>query len=179
MRFVNEEEGDFSKWDHLASPELVAERWIPPRLRFYEPGETGIRGDGRKRPRSTATDMPYVYGHGLLVVSGRLAEQCGSVLREFGELLPVDCQQGKFFAYHCTNVVDCLDEERSRLSRSRTDGRILNVYDPVFRAELLTPRIVFRVAVGNPEVIFCDDEIHGLLTAAPLEGVTADPVWHS
>lgn len=133
----------------------------------------------KKRPLSTATDMPYVYGHGLLVVSARLIEQCGGVLRQFGELLPIDCTEGQFFAYHCTNVMDCLDGEASRVSRSRTDGGILNVYDPVFRAERLTPKIVFRIPVGNREVVYCDDQVHAMLIAPPLQGVTADPVWRS
>jgi hypothetical protein len=179
MKFVHDEDGSFSKWKHLASPDSIASIWTPPKLRFYEPGESGLPGDSKKRPRSKATDMPYVYGHGLLVVSARLVEQCGEVLRQFGELLPVECSEGTFFAYHCTHVLDCLDEERSRLSRSSADGRILNVYDPVFRPDRLSPRTVFRIPVGNPEIVFCDDQVHAMLTAAPLEGVTADVVWKS
>lgn len=171
--------GDLKKWEHLWSSEPLAARWVPPKLRFYEPGEIGVPGGSKKRPLSTATDMPYVYGHSLLLVSARLAEQCGNVLRVFGEFLPVDCEQGQFFAYPCTNVVDCLNEQHSDLSRSETDGRILNIYKPVFRSERLTPLIVFRLPVGNPDVVFCDGEVHELMTAPPLRGVTADPVWQS
>jgi hypothetical protein len=177
MRFVDEAEGNFDKWEHLLRPESIAADWVPPRLRFYEPGETGIRGDSTKRPRSTATDMPYVYGHGLLVVSARLVERCGTILGACGEFLPVDSSAGAFFAYHCTNVIDCLDVEASRLSRSRIDGRILNVYDPVFRPESLTPATVFRLPVGNTEVVFCGERVYDALIAPPLRGVTADVAW--
>jgi hypothetical protein len=177
MRFVDEAGGNFDKWAHLLETVSIADRWVAPKLRFHQPGETGLRGDSTKRPRSTATDMPYVYGHGLLVVSERLVAQCGALLGRFGEFLPVDCADGAFFAYHCTNEVDCLDVGASRLSRSNVDGRILNVYDPVFRPEFLTPEIVFRLPVGNREVLFCGDAVFAALTAPPLQGVTADPVW--
>ena len=177
MRFVHEDDGDFKKWEHLASDASIAGRWAPPRLRFYEPGETGIPGDSRKRPRSTATDMPYVYGHGLLVVSARLVAQCGHLLRLYGEFLPVECEGGEFFAYHCTNVVDCLDEARSRLSRSRADGRILNVYEPAFVLDRLHEGVVFRLPVGNRQLVFCAESVVNALTSPPLQGVTASLVW--
>ena len=170
------DEPDWQEWRTLDAAEPLAASWRPPRLRFYLPGETGLSGDRKRgKPLPTDTDMPIVFGALMTVVSERLASSpAGAALARYGEFLPCASADGAFFVYHCTHVIDALDESRSEVGR--TAGRIRNVYKYAFREGSIPPSCVFRLPVGNCYQNFCTGEVDALLRQPPLQGVRTEVV---
>jgi hypothetical protein len=167
---------EWAGWRDLETAEPLAATWQPPPLRFYLPGETGLAGDRKgKGALPTDTDMPIVFGAVMTVVSERLASSpAGATLARYGEFLPCASPDGAFFVYHCTHVIDALDESRSDVGR--TAGRIRNVYKYAFRPGTIPPGCVFRLPVGNRYLNFCTGEVDALLRQSPLQGVRTEVV---
>lgn len=83
--------------------------------------------------------VPDIYAPGgyLLVSPAAQEGPVGDVLESTGEVLPVvgfdDADDRRNWAvYHCTTVVDVLDQDRSDISRF-SDGRIMSVRSGVYR----------------------------------------------
>jgi hypothetical protein len=49
-----------------------------------------------------------------------------------GELLPLECKEGDYFILNVTNVVDALDEEKSKIVRFPDGKKIMDIKDFVF-----------------------------------------------
>ena len=174
-RAVMVDEPGWEEWRSLDTPERLAASWRPPRLRFYLPGETGLSGDRKRKPLPTDTDMPIIFGALMTVVSERLASSpAGAALARYGEFLPCVSADGAFLIYHCTNVIDALDESRSEVGR--TAGKIRNVYKYAFRPGTIPPGSAFRLPVGNRYLNFCTGKVDALLRQPPLQGVRTEVV---
>jgi hypothetical protein len=171
------EQDCWDDWRALKTATTLREVWRPPSLRFYAPGETGLSGDRRSKPLPTDTDMPTVFGALMNVVSQRFVDLAGPAVERYGEFLPCDCTDGAFFVFHCTNVVDALDQSRSEFSRARGTGEILNVYKYAFHPERIAPDMVFRLEQGNQYVTFLGGRIDEQLKQLPLRGLSTERVW--
>jgi hypothetical protein len=65
-------------------------------------------------------DYPYLYGPGTFPVtpifSRQAAEALADLLEGNGELLPLVCDFGRYYAFNLTREVEALDEERSKFT---------------------------------------------------------------
>jgi len=64
--------------------------------------------------------------------SQRAVDALLDVLVPNGELLPLECSEGRFFVYNVTTMRDVLDEDRSELVRFK-DGRVMHIRSWAFR----------------------------------------------
>jgi hypothetical protein len=69
-----------------------------------------------------------------------------STLGSFGELLPLDCNEGKYWILNATHVVDALDEDASEWLPGPGQAPIL--WAPAFRSDKLENDVVFRLPVS-------------------------------
>lgn len=116
---------------------------------------------------------------GLLVID----EQTVSVLKKYidlyGELLPLDLKEKdkQLYIFNVTNVVDCLDEEKSEL-RIFTNC-IGNVRKPVFKKELIGSNAIFKIPRHGIGFTFINDNLKEYIEKSNLEGFNFKLVWDS
>jgi hypothetical protein len=92
--------------------------------------------------------------------SQRARDLLGSYLEDKGVFLPVtivDRPSEKFFRYWCTNVVDCLDFERSVIGGAKRPGSIGVVKRAVFDLLKWKGSDVFRIPDDPNLVVYCSE----------------------
>jgi hypothetical protein len=130
------------------------------------PVELVDRGD-----RGRHLDVPDIIGlYELPAFSAEAVARIGDYLSQFGELLPLVCPDGEFFAYNITNLVDALDQAASTIVRFR-DGRWLDVTDYVFEYERVRDAGIFKLPQMTAPP-FLTDEAVGRIQSTGLRGLS-------
>ncbi len=176
MTLVNDDDWRPSRWEALWSLTPIRSDWVPPRVRFLDPGESGFSDDSKLSPSSTETDMPWIGTVLLLIVSKRFVDVLGSRFRPYGEFLPCECEQGTFYVFHCTNELDAIDFGKSDLDRDG-DGRVTSIRRLAFRPEVVNNDIVFRCKHSGHWEIRCGKNVRDAMNQPPIKGATATLVW--
>lgn len=102
-----------------------------------------------------------------------------NVLREFlepnGELLPLLCDEGEFYAYHILTQVPALDEARSTVAR--IPGRIAMIHQYEFVPSLLQDLTVFRLTREQGGISLVTDPFVDRVVQTGLTGFDLREVW--
>src|ERR1700737_155861 len=80
----------------------IGDSWEPLRVEFNEELPTS----------GLASDFP-TFLKTVPAFSRRAAELLGNLLKPYGEILPLICDSGEYFAYNVTTLVDAMDLEAS------------------------------------------------------------------
>lgn len=136
-------------------------RWAaPPRLQFHtEPRRKSL-------PRGDVS--PFLPG--ALVLNAKAHAALGVFLEHFGQLLPVAVDDDVAYFFNATNVIDCIDRERSQLRPGGTIGR------EVFRADVIpTESLVFKAPETTRSRIYANaaakQVLEGAVTAHAITGL--------
>jgi hypothetical protein len=163
---VDEEDREFSERRHAFihnPPQPQAANWTPVRMKVY------------KGPRGKLLEPDFTDWFGVpAVFTERAVEALGDILTSNGELLPLDTNEGGWFAYNTLTVLDALDEERSVVSRL-SNGAVYDVREYVFHPERLQGATIFRIP-QTPRVLVTGT-FKELVEAAGLRGIRCSPVW--
>jgi len=128
----------------------LAESWVPAEATF-------IADENR-------CDLPWAFQHNYgIVVRGPIADPVRTVFERFGELLPLACEDGSdLVVFHCTNVVDALDE-RARLAKPV--GNYVGIRDFWFQPAAVEAAGIFVVPQQpeNPFVFFTRPVVEELI----------------
>ena len=108
--------------------------------------------------------------------SARAAEALHELLIPNGELLPLSCADGSYFAYNVTNVVDALDSARSSFIRY-SDGGIMDVSQYQFLENLIGT--IFKIPQTVRMDVFVSDEFKLAVEAHKLIGFDFELAWNS
>jgi hypothetical protein len=119
------------------------------------------------------SDFPAGCG---FVVSRAAKERLGSLLEEAGELLPLDCCDGQFWVLNVTRLLDALNEEKSKVVRSKETGRILMIHRHSFHPERLGPEL-FKLTQDPRGSIYATDTFVNRVKATSLKGLDFKLVW--
>jgi hypothetical protein len=115
-----------------------------------------------------------------MLILGRAARlKLQSELEPYGELLPLACEEGDFWALNVTRLIDALDEGRSELVRASDSGAILMIRRHVFRSSELEGAHVFKLRQMVRGSIYVTDPFVELVVASGLKGVEFLRVWTS
>lgn len=117
---------------------------------------------------SLATDVP--------VFSQRAAEALGDLLEGNGELLPLDCDEGVYYAYNVTHVVDALDVAQSEFKRFES-GRIMDIVQHVFQPEKLAGLTIFKLPYMRVSRVYVTDDFVRRVQETGLTGFDFRPAW--
>lgn len=109
--------------------------------------------------------------------SRRAVDVLLDLLIENGEILPLECDEGDFFVYNVTRLLDALDEGASELRRFGRDrrGRVKTIVRHAFVPELVTASI-FRIP-QKPLRIYVTQRFVDRVEAADLTGFSFGLVW--
>lgn len=121
------------------------------------------------------SDSPWLGTSSALIFRPAAIMALGQLLREYGELLPLQCE-AKLSIFNCTRVVDALDEEASTLSRFE-DGRIMWIRRHVFRPEVIRGVEIFKLANLRVSSTFVGSRFVEMWHAAGLKGLEFPQMW--
>ncbi|NUQ78113.1 MAG: hypothetical protein HUU21_31665, partial [Polyangiaceae bacterium] len=103
-------------------------------------------------------------------------EALGPMLREHGELLPLECPEAELWVYNPTRVIDALDEEASTIERFKS-GRIMGIKRYVFKAHLIEGVDIFKLPNLRGHSTFVSHRFVDLWNESGLKGLEFTPVW--
>lgn len=110
------------------------------------------------------------------VFSERAVDTLLDLLVANGEILPLDVEGEKYFAYNPTRTVDALDEDRSVIVRFPATGRILDIKQYVFLPAKLDGSAIFRLPMFRGRA-FVTDEFSARVRDGDLTGFGLVDVW--
>jgi len=147
-----------------------------PRQASWEPVTMRLihKTEGRKLLRS---DSPWLGAYALIFRPSAL-EALGPLLREYGELLPLECSETDLWVYNPTRVIDALDEEASSIERFKS-GKIMRIKRYVFKAHLIDGIDIFKLPNLRGHSTFVSHRFVDLWTESGLKGLEFTHVWAS
>lgn len=172
---LGDRDADWTDWRSLSKRRALINSWIAPTVRFLKHGEVDFSNESTAD--RTDSDRPWLSGTLACILSRRAANRLGDLLLRYGELLPVNCDEGEYVVYHCMNQLDdALDADRSDGSRSR-DGRLLSLKRAAFRPTVVRQQDIFTIPSPNPYTIFVSDALTEFANRSELQGLRFCPVW--
>jgi len=145
----------------------LADQWKPIEM------ERDRFGSARVLP---ASDFPALAPN-VPVFSQRAVEALYECLTRNGELLPLSFPGGQYYAFICLNTVDCLDYERSSITRLPSGG-IGRIHRYFFLADRLAEAEIFRLPHYSSLVFVTDSFVQRVLQHG-LTGFEFVVVWDS
>lgn len=115
--------------------------WKPIELEFYE-------------DKSIYQSDVYSFNGIPVFEDNSKLQNIKSILLQYGELLPVNCERKTLYLYNVTTVIDALDVEKSKCMIIGEQKIILKVERPVFKTELLEGVDIFKVVQANLFTIY-------------------------
>lgn len=112
------------------------------------PRLTTIEYQGRRKRRPRADVSPFTSPG--LIMNAKTRDALGEFLRRFGQLLEVDVDGKTEYYYNVTNVLECLDRERSEKEAHYIER-------PVFRESLIAETPLIFVEPELPGRIFVNE----------------------
>jgi hypothetical protein len=111
------------------------------------------------------------------VFSRRGVDSLLDLLVESGEILPLQCDEGEFFVFNVTRMLDALDEGASELKRfgRRGGGKVKQIVRHAFLPERVTAS-VFRIP-QKPLRVYVTQRFVDRVEEAGLTGFRFDHVW--
>jgi hypothetical protein len=147
-----------------------------PRITSWEPVEMERVTEDDNGTRRQPGDFPACSGGDMLFVSARAKTLLDQVLREAGELLPLACSDGEFWALNVILQLDALDEGLADVLRASDTGRILRIRRHAFRSERLGAEI-FKLSQTPRGLIYVTETFVNRVKATTLEGLGFKLVW--
>jgi len=93
-------------------------------------------------------------------------------LLQYGEILPIDAPYSDFVFFHCTNVIDALDIDKSGINWSdKEKGWIHNINPFVLNKNRTLDNQIFRLPNADFKYTFFGDEFKELVEKNKLKGI--------
>ncbi|MBZ9727111.1 hypothetical protein LB554_24515 [Mesorhizobium sp. CO1-1-11] len=151
--------------------DLGQKRWRPPRMKFLREQEDGT-------PR-LYSDFPWLGEHVLILRSTPL-KVLRPILEPYGDFLPLRADE-PISLFNVTNVVDAMDEERSRTVRF-DDGGIMTIENLVLRPEAIGGAEIFKLPERPDGVrlsdIYLQETIVRQIGELGFKGIAFELVWN-
>jgi hypothetical protein len=149
----------FGKRDQLSS-------WPAPAVEVFR--------DDKFHRNLRPSDFPSLMG--ALVFSVRAVNALQWLLRENGEILPLCCTEGEYYAFNLTTSIDALDESNSEVERFESSGSIMQINKYTFFADRLHGATIFKIPQSRAK-IFVTDKFCQMVTDNGLLGFEFVNVW--
>jgi hypothetical protein len=132
-----------------------------------------VEGDEEK----PVSDFPSLPGGTLLpVFSERTLDALWHLIKgsvETAKLSWLGHRDQEIYAVFVTNVVDCLDRDKSKLAYF-SSGKILDIITPVFKAEMLYQTHIFRLPDPKVSPVYLSDAFRQAVAEHNLRGLVFD-----
>jgi hypothetical protein len=103
----------------------------------------------------------------------------GSFIEKYGEFLPLECDEGHFWAFHVTHFLDALNERASDVLRSPDEPNVvLMIHKHVFHPDRLTSSWMFKLPRSRGrDRIYVTEPFVNLIRTSGLTGLYFRKVW--
>jgi hypothetical protein len=128
--------------------------------------------EGRKFLES---DAPWLGPHALIFRQAAV-QTMGQMLNEFGELLPLQCDEAELSIFNATQILDALDEAASSIVRFST-GRIMTIERYAFRPDTIKDNHIFKIPNLRASPTFVSNHFAQLWKSSGLKGLGFTKVW--
>ena len=142
----------------------------------WKPIDVEVIREDEEDMHSPRGDFPYLGGTPCL--SRKAVEALRNLLLPNGEILPLVCDEGEYYAYNVTTVIDCLDEKKSQVVRFKSDGAIMKIEKHVFLPQKLVDVLVFKIP-QNVAAVYLTDKFVSEVLKHDLKGYEFKEVWRS
>ncbi len=159
--------GNWRILNKILNGELPISEWRPFPVRV-------CRDPKSTRPDALPSDFPNLGG--LDVFSGKATKLLGATLLSNGRLLPLSSEEGEYFGFHTTTVLDALDERNSEIWRLST-GTIADIERHVFRPDALGRAPIFRLPQKKFGPTYVDETFVSRISSLGLAGFKFELVW--
>ncbi|MDX2273167.1 MAG: hypothetical protein NW237_14630 [Cyanobacteriota bacterium] len=147
-----------------------------PVLGIWEPVPVQLVSDLDKPPR-LISDFPGLSG--MPAFTEKAVEALGEVLEMNGELLPLESDNGTFYLYNTTTIVDALDEEKSSLSKNQ-NGLVYYIKKYYFIPQKVSQLTIFKtVQIPHDSYPCVTDQFVNIVERARLTGFLFRKIWSS
>lgn len=103
----------------------------------------------------------------------------GDLIIGNAEILPIDCENGKFYAINVTNVIDCIDYEKSQFRTFRDGKRIMKFEKYVFIKEKIEGMNLFKIKDEPLKRPFVSEKFREKVIDNNLIGFKFELAWDS
>ena len=146
----------------------VGDRWSPI--------EVQVLRDEAMNKDLPAGDYPSLIPY-VPVASKRAVQALEELLKGNGEILPLRCREGEYFAFNVTRMADVLDEVHSEVTRFEGSGRIMRIVRHHFREEGLEYLDVFKLPQLRRSHVYVTDRFVRRVAETGLLGFDFEQVW--
>lgn len=101
------------------------------------------------------------------------------LIEDNAEVLPLDCEEGDFYAINVTNVLDCIDYDKSQYKTFRDGKRIMRFTKYVFNPEKVTSQNLFKISDEPLKRPFVSDKFRKRIIECGLTGFVFELAWDS
>lgn len=122
-------------------------------------------------------DFPACSGGDMLLVDREAQERIGPYLQQYGELLPLACDEGQFWTLNVTRIVNALDEDESEVLRASDTGAILMIKKYAFDPNRLRQAQVFKLPQLIRGPIYVTNAFVEVIKGSGLAGLEFLQVW--
>ena len=119
-------------------------------------------------------DFPN-WGAGAPVFSKKAVDSLRDTLELCGEILPLKCVDGDYYAFNVTNVISVLDESHSELKRF-SNGNVMSVRKYVFHEDLLQDELIFKIP-QKTNLVYVTEAFIERVSEAKLQGFKFPEVY--
>lgn len=144
-----------------------------PKLPSWKPVAVKIfRDDGAGRYNLRYSDSPWG-GTSILTFRESVLEKLGELLLEYGELLPLECEEAKLWVYNPTRILDvneALDMEASEINYFE-DGKFMSFDRTVFRSEAVSGVDIFKLSIEKRGDVYFSQRFVDLWEMSGLQGL--------
>ena len=142
----------------------------------WSPVDVQVSHEDEKNKDLLPSDFPSLIPY-IPVFSRRAIEVLGDLLQGNGEILPLNCTEGVYFAFNVTRIVDALDTSRSQLKLFQSTGRIMRVIRYEFLTDKLSSFTIFKLPQFDKSEVFVTDGFVQRVQEHNLTGFVFNLVW--
>jgi hypothetical protein len=159
-------------WERMRSQpqgKPFLDSWLPARYSYTPPD------DGDYKPNAIYGD--FISIDRKIGLTAATVQKVGNLFTRYGELLPLDVNNdlNKVFWFHCTKIVDALDEAKSKINRF-ADGRIMSIDEYAFSSSQIGENEIFHLK-GTRQGPFCTESFKQKIEAQKLTGLDFILLW--
>lgn len=125
-----------------------------------------------------ASDSPWLGSQAMIFRKNSVLPALGTMLAEFGEILPLACQDENLMIYNPTRKIDALDEKASTIVRF-ADGNAMWITKYVFSIEKIKNVDIFKIPSLRVSPTFLSHRFVDLWNESGLRGLEFNQVWAS
>ena len=152
---ICEKLGDNTTFHMDRTPQTYSKQWKTIKLDFYSDKKDALLPD-------------LAENNGRIYISDTAVPYLKSYIEKFGELLPIEHEEGKGFLFNCLSMaeqVDGLDKEKS-VDDPYTGNSFIS-----FHEDRLTHFFIFKTAFDSFHGIFCSKEFKSVIEKNDLKGI--------